>query len=158
MHVWVYCSHWTWVLVEYQHWPLNQVLVIFLKFVQWCTIIRNAETNLIRKTGDMWKSICTAMGGFIDVPLVVRRHYLGVVGHKMWRTAHNPTVNFWATLNSIFLRQHWKCGFRSVMLSLYEVAHIIIIIIIIIFIFHLSIFGYIPRDVEIVKWSHIRET
>jgi len=30
--------------------------------------------------------------------------------------------------------------------------------IIIIFIFHLSIFGYIPRDVEIVKWSHIGET
>jgi len=33
-----------------------------------------------------------------------------------------------------------------------------IIIIIIIFIFHLSIFGYIPRDVEIFKWSHIRKT
>ena len=31
------------------------------------------------------------------------------------------------------------------------------IIIIIIFIFHLSNFGYIPRDVEIVKYSHIRE-
>jgi len=34
----------------------------------------------------------------------------------------------------------------------------IIIIIIIIFIFHLSIFGYIPRDVEIVKCNHIRKT
>jgi len=34
---------------------------------------------------------------------------------------------------------------------------IIIIIIIIVFIFHLSNFGYIPRDVEIVKFSHIRE-
>jgi len=30
-------------------------------------------------------------------------------------------------------------------------------IIIIVFIFHLSNFGYIPRDVEIVKYSHIRE-
>ena len=33
----------------------------------------------------------------------------------------------------------------------------IIIIIIIVFIFHLSNFGYIPRDVEIVKYSHIKE-
>jgi len=58
------------------------------------------------------------MGGLIDVPLVVRRHSVRVVGHKNVQTAHDSTVNSWAPLNSIFLRQHLKCGFRSVLLSL----------------------------------------
>ena len=89
------------MLVEYQHWPMKQVLVVFsnlfsgvLKFVQWCTIIRNAETNLIRKTGDMGKSICTAMGGFINLPRIVRRHSVGVVGHKNAINSQQPHSKF----------------------------------------------------------------
>jgi len=34
------------------------------------------------------------MGGFIDVPLVVWRHYIGVVGHKNATNSPQPHCKF----------------------------------------------------------------
>jgi hypothetical protein len=62
---------------------------------------------------------------------------------KCWDLSQKPAFSHRNFFCCYVTFQHW---------------FIIIIIIIIIFIFRLSNFVYIPRDVEMVKFSHIRKT
>ena len=45
----------------------------------------------------MGKLICTAMGGFINLPRVVQRHSVGVVGHKNATNNQQPHCKFLGT-------------------------------------------------------------